>query len=361
MEAGVSAGPPFLLECAVRRLIPPMVREEVAGDLWERFRSPGRYLAEATTTLPFLILSQAKRATNGPLFALQAFTIFASFGGFEPSATTVTMWQRALVATLPALAALLLRNAYRASERWTARRAVGDLAAMLFAVLAVQGVVTLLASRGLIDPYWGISGGFLIGGLLFSTTIVFVLRAGADLAPRTRLSMAQRLEEVELDYQLFRRNLRFKNAAEVGALCLLIAVVSLFSLNAKIPLVAAVGFTWVAMTLSATIHRLLRAHISPMPSLLDPAAQLAFYRSELARQRDDIDLAWWLCFGPLFAGLDLNMIVRGLMNGWYGLGFGGVVCIVVLAFMIAQASRARRRQLGEKIASLDRVERLRSG
>ena len=52
MEARLNAGPPRMLERAIERLIPPLVREEVAGDLWERFRSPARYVADAAAALP---------------------------------------------------------------------------------------------------------------------------------------------------------------------------------------------------------------------------------------------------------------------------------------------------------------------
>lgn len=362
METGLNAGPPRLLERAVAPLIPPVVREEIVGDLWERFRSPTQYFADAMLALPYLIASQTRRATEGRLFALQAFTIFASFGGFEPTLgpATVTMWQRALLATLPALAALLLRNAYRRSDEWTARRAAGDLAAMLLAVLAVESLVAVLGARGIVDPYWRIWDGFLIGGLLFSLLIVFVLRSAADLAPRSSQPVTEASAAIGLEYQLFCRNLGLKHAADIATLGLLLVFVLLFSLNAKIPLVAQVGFAWVALALPVVLYRLLRQRTQPMPASLGFAAQVAFYRDGLARQRADIGLAAWLCFGPLFAGLGLNMIVRGVMRGWFGLAFGGVCCVAALAFMIVQASRARRQRLDEKIAALDRLDRLRS-
>jgi hypothetical protein len=364
METGLNTGPPRLLERAITPLIPAMVREEIAGDLWERFQSPARYIAEAAAILPFVIFSQARRATLAPLFALQAFTIFAAFGGFEPTLRTghMAMWQRALTAALPALTALLLRDAYRRSNHWTLRRGAGDLAAMLFAVLAVQCALGYLAAQGSIDPYWRVTGDFLGGGLLFSLVAIFVLRSGAGLAPRTPpASAVQEMEDVARDYQVFRRSLRAKHAAEIGGLSVLLVLVSLVSLNARIPLVGKVGFVWIALALPVTIHTLLQARTRPMPSSFGRSAQLEFYRQQLLRQRGKRGLAWWFCFGPMFAGLGLNMIVRGMMNAWYGLAVGGVACMAALAVMIAQAHRAGRHQLGEKIAALDRIERLPSG
>lgn len=363
METRLNAGPPRLLEQAVSILIPPMVREEVAGDLWERFRTPLRYLAEAAATLPFVVFSQARRATDGSLLALQIFTIFASFGGFEPTLNgdDVTMWQRASIATAAALAAIMLRNAYRKSDRWSGKRAASDLAAMLFAVLAVEGMLSLVASKGMIDRYWCLPVDFLVCGLIFSLVMVFVLRSGADLAPRSVLPVAPEVADLQNDYLLFRRGLRLKYAAEIGSLSVLLILVLLFSLTAKIPLISKVGYAWIALALPVTVLSLLRSRTPPMPPALGLDRQLSFYRLELVRQRADIGLARWFCFGPLFAGLGLNMIVRGLMNGWHGLALGGAVCIVLLGFMITQANRACRRQLAEKIAALERLDRLRSG
>lgn len=83
MEAVVNVKPPRLLEHAIASLIPSAVREEIMGDLAERCQSPTRYIVELVLLLPFLIFSQARRATNASLFTLQASTLFVSFGGLE--------------------------------------------------------------------------------------------------------------------------------------------------------------------------------------------------------------------------------------------------------------------------------------
>jgi len=353
MEPGLNNRPPRLLAGAIGWLIPPMVREEVAGDLWERFRSPLHYLIDAATTLPFILTSQIRRSTNGPLFGLQAFTLFASLGGFEPAidGSPVPMSARALIATLVAMVMLLLRNAYRATNLWTAMRAVGDVLCVLLAVGLSQLLLILLG-----EPAWRLPMGWLIGGLVFQLLLLPILRAGVDLAPRDmHLALGSApVSAVLQDYQRFRRNVRFKNAAENGVLTLLVAVTLWFGTTAK-PLVAGVCFGWAAMTLILVAHNLWRGHSRAMPAALDLPAMLAFYRGELDRQGSAIGLTWWWYFVPLFAGLALNMILRGLFGGRPELALIGAGGIALLAIMIARVNQDRRRQLGEKKAILDRV------
>ena len=345
MEPGLNIGPPPALEKLVWHLLPPVVREEVAGDLWERFRSPLRYLADALATLPFVIASQARRQTSGPLLLLQGFTIFASFGGFEPrfGPAGLPMSQRALCATVPALAALLLRAAYRPTDAWTGSRAAVDLLWTLVAVLGGQ----LLAL--LIYPALAVPTGFFVGGLLFSLTMQLVLRSGTNL-----VNGAVRLDTLEQDYQFFRHRIGFKNAIEIGLLLPLLGVAVWFATIAA-PIIAAISFTWVGITLLLILLNLSRRPRS-MPIMLPPAGKLAFYRGQLARQRSVIGLAWWWYFFPLFGGFSVNLILRAMMAGQREVALSGALCMIVLAFMIAWANRERRRQLGAKIAALKRLD-----
>ena len=49
------------------------------GDLHERYKSPARYLADAITTAPFVILSRIRRATDPQFLLLEALLIYASY------------------------------------------------------------------------------------------------------------------------------------------------------------------------------------------------------------------------------------------------------------------------------------------
>ncbi len=71
--------PPPSLETFFARFIPPACREEVLGDLCEKYRSPLQYFFLAARTIPFVILSRLRRI-NGPLFVLTDPLLI--YGGF---------------------------------------------------------------------------------------------------------------------------------------------------------------------------------------------------------------------------------------------------------------------------------------
>lgn len=348
VEPGLNAAPPPALEKLVWHLLPPMVREEVAGDLWERFRSPLRYLADAAATLPFLIVSQARRQTNGPVFLLQAFTIFVSLGGLQVAShmRIEPMGLRALIATVAAAAALLLRAAYRPGNAWTGSRAIGDLGWVLGAVLASQAITWL------VDPFLCVRLPWLIAGLMLGLTMLLVLRSGTDLVmPNTRL------DAIEPDYEVFRHRVRIKNGLELGLfLPLLLATCAWAALGVASPMVRTTAFAWVAITL-VVLTMNLRHRPHTMPAALTPAGKLAFYRAHLTRQRSMIGLAWWWYFVPQIVGaMGINLVLRSMQAGFPLVALSGALGIGVMVVMVAQANLDRRRQLGAKIAALNRLD-----
>lgn len=52
------------LESAVAKLIPAPVREEVLGDLYERYESPGQYLSLASRVIPLVVFSRIRRTAD---------------------------------------------------------------------------------------------------------------------------------------------------------------------------------------------------------------------------------------------------------------------------------------------------------
>jgi len=72
-------GPPKILEGLAKILIPPARREEVLGDLYERYKSPQQYLADLLSTLPLVILSRIMRSTHVRLLLMDALLVYGSF------------------------------------------------------------------------------------------------------------------------------------------------------------------------------------------------------------------------------------------------------------------------------------------
>ena len=75
----MAPGPPKLLEGLAKILIPPACREEVLGDLYERYKSPAQYLGDLVSTLPFVLLSRIIRTTNIRLLLMDALLVYGSF------------------------------------------------------------------------------------------------------------------------------------------------------------------------------------------------------------------------------------------------------------------------------------------
>jgi len=86
MEATRLSEPPDWLERIVLLAIPPAARESVAGDLWETYREPRQYAAEAFRTVPFVVASQVRRNLNLPAILLQGALIFVAAIGLSASA-----------------------------------------------------------------------------------------------------------------------------------------------------------------------------------------------------------------------------------------------------------------------------------
>lgn len=75
------SGPSKAAEAIVAILIPPACREQVLGDLHERYRSSIQYGCEAFLTVPLVILSRIRRTADPPVVLLQAIALYMSFFG----------------------------------------------------------------------------------------------------------------------------------------------------------------------------------------------------------------------------------------------------------------------------------------
>jgi hypothetical protein len=75
----MDAGPSKFAEALVAVLIPPACREEVVGDLHERYRSPLRYAGDALSTIPLVVFSRVRRTSDARVVLTQALALYFSF------------------------------------------------------------------------------------------------------------------------------------------------------------------------------------------------------------------------------------------------------------------------------------------
>jgi hypothetical protein len=75
------SGPSKTVEAIVAVFVPPACREEVLGDLHERYRSPRQYTLDALRTVPLVIISRIRRTADPQILVMQAFVLYVSFLG----------------------------------------------------------------------------------------------------------------------------------------------------------------------------------------------------------------------------------------------------------------------------------------
>jgi hypothetical protein len=111
------SGPSKAAETIVALLLPPACREEVLGDLHERYRSRLQYAADALSTVPLVILSRIRRTADPRVLLIQAFALYASFltaAWFKDAGLLQAQWGLLRLAVPPgmALLGLIVEDAY---------------------------------------------------------------------------------------------------------------------------------------------------------------------------------------------------------------------------------------------------------
>jgi hypothetical protein len=167
-------GPSRIAEAAVAVLLPPACREEVLGDLHERFKSPMQYAADACFTVPLVVVSRMRRTADPQVLLIQAFALYLSFLGaawLRDRAILSETWSllRLAIPAAIVMLGLILDDTYAAP---------GPRSSLQLARGPVLGVVMALASQemlwigksGLALPRWIMFYGCAMS-LLLSTAI----------------------------------------------------------------------------------------------------------------------------------------------------------------------------------------------
>ena len=163
-------GPPKIAEALVSALLPPACREDVLGDLQERYNSPGRYAVDALRTLPFLFVSRIRRTADPQLLLIQACAVYLAF--------TASAWVndrpllygewgllRLALPALPAILGTVLEDSYaQPGPRLPLRLARGPALGALLAI-ALETLFRLTHSRLALPPlilFYGCPVGVLL-------------------------------------------------------------------------------------------------------------------------------------------------------------------------------------------------------
>src|SRR5262249_51456532 len=139
-----------LIESIVGTLIPPICREEVLGDWSERYRTTTQYLWDAIKTLPFIIVSQARRAFRIELFLAEACALYAAFSGASLARGPAYLYDNSSLLSLGivigvSLFMLTVGDAYahpRDESHWKVQLPVGLALTFAYCVRATLGLLS---------------------------------------------------------------------------------------------------------------------------------------------------------------------------------------------------------------------------
>jgi hypothetical protein len=190
----MEARPPELIEKIVGILIPAACREHVLGDLYERYSSPGQYILDALSVLPFLLASRIVRTFRLELLVAQASALYITFAGASIVAGPSYLYDKGALFPLAlviadALLVLLLCDAYADPRDGSARSAQLHAGVALASVWLLQ-VVLRLFNPALVLPVWIAAAGTAAAFPVLAMLRTMFRRHGSDAAVSGGLRVA---------------------------------------------------------------------------------------------------------------------------------------------------------------------------
>jgi hypothetical protein len=131
------SGPSKTLEAITGLFLPPACREEVLGDLYEKYSGTGQYILLALQVIPCVLVSRIRRTTDGATVLMEALLVY---GAYLAAAWYIGQREFRLLA-LPAffaVAFMMVADAWSPAAGKSALRLTGEVAmGTLFAFLCM--------------------------------------------------------------------------------------------------------------------------------------------------------------------------------------------------------------------------------
>lgn len=332
--------PPRILELGVAFLTPPARREDIVGDLHERYRSPERYIAEALHLLPAVLLSQIRRTTDPRQLAIEAgascicFLSVALAGNWN---TSPELLKQALPPALTAEVAFAVANAWAGSRAASVPVAIATfVAACTFLLQAVLAAV----APSMALPYTS-----FVPGCAASCFALSILRLLSERGQQLRPAEAGGRQMTGLTDRArkFRKQLWRGCLGSVVSALLLAAIGTSSAMAANTP-DRILGGAIIAIALFV-IHQTWRrwSRTSAEPT----------YRAQLERRRNDLQSVVWWYITPFLIGL-LLFALRAPLASPAPPSLLAILPFVVLSALWSVAGvRISRRQAGELQDEID--------
>jgi hypothetical protein len=148
--------PPKTLEAIVGLFVPPACREEVLGDLFERYTGPVRYIGVAISVIPCVIVSRIRRTADAQVLMMEALLIYASYltaAWYTDKTLLMESWGffRLAIPAVLAVAFMMFEDAWsrvrdKSPFRLTGEVAIGTLFAFLLMVRRLPDTLNLIGA-----------------------------------------------------------------------------------------------------------------------------------------------------------------------------------------------------------------------
>ncbi len=150
--------PSKIAEAMVAVFVPPACREEILGDLHERYSSPGQYGLDSLRTIPLVIISRMRRTADPRVLLMQAFALYVSFLGaawLNDGAFLSEQWGllRLAIPAAMAMLGLILEDTYAKPGRRSPLNLARGPVVGLGLALASQGMFRI-SNSDLAVPNW---------------------------------------------------------------------------------------------------------------------------------------------------------------------------------------------------------------
>ena len=360
--------PPKAIEAVVGLLVPPVHREHVLGDLHERYTSLWHYIVDSVRTVPLVILSQIARTTAPRVLLMEACAVYGSFlavvslQGVWLQGTSFLFEQseflRLAIPAVAGLLALVVGDAY--ATPGIERRLRSTLGAALCIAFAFLSQAALSVSYpDLVTPRWIMIFGGGMSLLLLSTLRLWFL-PGVDRlrpAPVSRgVSMTH--DEIRLKAQEFETKIKRRNRGEYIAVAVVIAFFGWRLVSSANLILNAGGALIIAGALYVAHHLRKRGSARTLRADAAFVSSVAFYRTELERQRDLGRRVWWWYIGPFIPGGVVLYWELGAANEYsvQSLAVRGTV-VMLFFLLVGQLNKKTARKLQHEIDELSAMER----
>lgn len=377
----MSQGPPKAIEAVVALLIPPARREEVLGDLQERYQGTAQYVIDALGTVPHVVASQIRRTTDPRIVIFEALALYISFvtapapphgrplifePGLQPSLHFAAGPLLIAVPVVIALVVLRFVDAYSRPEKRTQR--VSALELLLAVAIAYAAEELLRMSH----PALALPRGVLLQGGVLAAFLIWVLRRtiasrGEAARPATPRSSGRALGPQDFQRGIERLQAVVRNRKRVGSatsLFLIVAFAVIYVFNtsevARIGAVLVViGAAYIGLQILIVSIRTGRLDTRE----IEPARYESVYRAALVRQRDYHRGGWFWTRLVLFAPGGL-LVWAGMAESQPStratvIGVGMVM--VLLAFTAIPLNSKAARQYQREIDRVDAANKERGG